>query len=523
MLYGGIAKDFRIILKPTLLWISTFVSFSLVLVATYVFIEHQRYLAAYQATQQLELKTLQQKTLLALENLKKLSQLTVTRIIDSHGDVKRIQNILSSVPRLNPNGTLPKIQKVFYNKLSPPQRVITLFGPSPLYSQSAPDVHTAEKETAITIDENVVVSKTTVFSERDTLGGVLEIQIDPMDFKVFLGNMETVTLNPPQLSKNEESNLLQKTPFAIYARPLNNFWSFVFVNQERYAFFYYFTVFGIILIVSCAYIINIRNKNTHKTKQEELEATLLKSTTEKNCLKEKLLACQQDHKSSQTSLESYINHLLGLNKRQNEQAAYIIKALSVVEQSFKNPMSSLSKKDQVELIESCLKVGESLSNNLVSKVKNVPIDLRALLEEVCALFAEKIYKLQVTINLFCSKDLNFQGDPLFTKFIVMNVIGKSIHSLSTNGKASIFVRKEASAFELEVQDNGYSHADTTEGLMERYPALFVKEDVFRFLCQNNGLKYETSRDENGLNVTKTVILSSLAETSSPNVIPLFPS
>ncbi len=105
----------------------------------------------------------------------------------------------------------------------------------------------------------------------------------------------------------------------------------------------------------------------------------------------------------------------------------------------------------------------------------------------------------------------------------MNVIGKSIHSLSTNGKASIFVRKEASAFELEVQDNGYSHADTTEGLMERYPALFVKEDVFRFLCQNNGLKYETSRDENGLNVTKTVILSSLAETSSPNVIPLFPS
>ena len=204
----GIAKDFKIILKPTLLWISAFVSFSLVPVVSYVFIEHQRYLAAYQATQQLELKTLQQKTLLALENLKKLSRLTVTRIIASHGDVKRIQNILSSVPRLNPNGTLPKIQKVFYNKLSPPQMVITLFGSFPLYSQSAPDVHVADKETIITIDENVVVSKTTVFSERDTLEGILEIQIDPIDFKIFLGNMETVTLNPPQLSKNEESNIL---------------------------------------------------------------------------------------------------------------------------------------------------------------------------------------------------------------------------------------------------------------------------------------------------------------------------
>lgn len=519
----GIAKDFKIILKPTLLWISVFVSFSLVLVVSYVLIEHQRYLAAYQATQQLELKTLQQKTLLALENLKKLSQLTVTRIIASHGDVKRIQNILSSVPRLNPNGTLPKIQKVFYNKLSPPQMVITLFGPLPLYSQSAPYVHVADKETIITIDENVVVSKTTVFSERDTLEGILEIQIDPIDFKIFLGNMETVTLNPPQLSKNEESNLLQKPPFFIYARPPNNFWSFVFVNQERYAFFYYFTTFGIILIVSCAYIINMRNKNAHKTKQEELESTLLKSTTEKNCLKEQLLASHQDYKSSQASYESYINHLLSLIKRQNGQAGYITNTLSVVEQSLKNPKSSYSKKDQVELIESCLKVGESLSSGLVSKVKNVPIDLRALLEEVQSLFAEKIYKLQVTINLVCSKNLNFQGDPLFTKFIVMNIMGKSIHSLSENGKASIIVKKEVDALELEVQDNGYPLEDTTEGLMKRYPALFVKEDVFQDLCKDNGLKYETSRAENGLNITRVVISSSLAETSFPNVIPLFPS
>lgn len=519
----GIAKDFKIILKPTLLWTSVFVSLSLVLVVSYILIEHQRYLAAYQVTQQLELKTLQQKTSLALENLKKLSQLTVTRIVASHGDVKRIQNILSSVPNLNPNDTLPKIQKVFYNKLSPPQMVITLFGPLPLYSQSAPDVNAAEKETTITIDENIVVSKTIVFSKRGTLEGVLEIQIDSLDFKVFLGNMKAVTLNPPQLSKNEENNLLQKTPFTIYAKQPDSFWSFVFVNQERYAFYYYFTIFGIILIVSCAYIINIRNKNAHKNQQEELEAALLKSTTEKNCLKEKLLASHQDYKSSQASCESYINHLLSLNKRQNEQANYIIKALSVVEQSFTNPKSSYSKKDQVELIESCLKVGESLSSGLISKVKNVPIDLRALLEEVQSLFAEKIYKLQVTINLVCSKSLNFRGDPLFTKFIVMSVMGKSIHSLSKNGKASIIAKKEAGALELEVQDNGYPLEDTTEGLMKRYPALFVKEDVFQDLCQDNGLKYETSRAENGLNITKVVIPSSLAETSSPNVIPLFPS
>lgn len=85
------------------------------------------------------------------------------------------------------------------------------------------------------------------------------------------------------------------------------------------------------------------------------------------------------------------------------------------------------------------------------------------------------------------------------------------------------MRENTRGFELEIQDNGYSLADTTEGLMERYPDLFVKEEVFQRLCQDNGLEYEASRVEGGLNAIKIVFPTPLDETSSHNVIPLFPS
>ena len=518
-----ISNDFRLILKPTLLCVAIFVSLSLMFVASYVFIEHQKYLSAYQITQQQELKALQQKTTIALENLKKLSQLTSERIAASQGDVKRIQNILSSVPRLNPSGTIPKLQKVFYSKFSSPQMVITLFGPFPLYSQTAPEVRTPEKETSITFDENAIICRTPVFNEIGNLEGTLEIQIDPSDFSSFLGSTKTETVNLSQVLKNEEGELLQKAPFPIYARQPNDLVNFIYVNQTLYAFFYYFTVIGIIFIACCAYYLNFRIKKSHKIRLEELEALLLKATTEENHLKGKLLTKQQHYKSSLIAFETYIKHLTILKKRYKEQAAYLSRSLNVVEQSLKNPKSSLSEETRAEIIDSCLKVCQSLSSGLISKTQSVPLDLRALLEEIRSLFSEKIYKSQLTLDLACISDLNFQGDPLFTKFILINVIGKSIHSLSKNGKSSIFMRENTRGFELEIQDNGYSLADTTEGLMERYPDLFVKEEVFQRLCQDNGLEYEASRVESGLNAIKIVFPTPLDQTSSHNVIPLFPS
>ncbi len=519
----GIERDFKDILKPTFLGITVFVSLSLLFMASYVLIEYQRYLLAYQATQQLELKTLQQKTKGVVETLKQLSQLTSARITVSGGDIERIQNILGSVPRLNPNHTLPEIQKVSYDKLSRPQMVVTLFGTFPLHPQQGPLNPSSEKATSITFDKDAVISKTTVFCEDNNLEGILEIQIDPSDFKASLGNMTTAAFDSPQSSHDEENQLLQNTPLSIYAKAPHEFWDFAFINQSRYVFFYLYMFACVILIVICAYYLNVRTKNVHKARRDELEANLLKVSTEEKRLKEEFLISQQDSKSHQTSCESYMEYYASLRKRQKEQADYIVRSLSVVEQSLKNPMSQLPEADRVEIIGSCLKATHLLSNGLVSKMKNESIDIRKLLEEIKLLFAEKIYKSKITIDLACLRNLNFRGDPLFIKFILINMIGKSIHGVSKNGSISITTKEKTDPLELEVRDNGYSLADTTERLMEKYSALFVTEDLFHQLCQDNGLEYTTSRAENGFNITTIMIPSTSSEALSSNVIQLFPS
>lgn len=226
----GYIRDFKGIFKPTAVWGFIFISLSVLFIGTFVFFEHQIYRSSYQKTQRIELNSLQKKTGATLRNLKELAHLTNVRIAASHGDLKRIENILNSVPSLYPGHAFPRIKGVSYEKFSYPQMIISRFGTKKLPPERIPPKNLSANDDSIVFDKDNVISKSFVFNKHNTLEGSVEIQIDLISFKAFLMDLKTLSFAPNTSAKTA----LQNDPLPVYAKDSLNFWSFLILNQSRY-------------------------------------------------------------------------------------------------------------------------------------------------------------------------------------------------------------------------------------------------------------------------------------------------
>jgi hypothetical protein len=233
-------SDFKNILKPASIGGCLVILIFFIFIVGYALLEYQRYLSRHKKTQQEELKIIQQKTGIIIGNLTALHQLTKDRVAASHGDAERIQNILSSTPRLYAPQELPKIKRLSYYKYSFPQLIITRFGSLPLDASPLPRVRASERETEITFHQNIILSKTPVLDVEGNPEGILEVLITPLDFKASLGDLRTLSFYPTSSSQEEKNYLLQKEPFALYAKWPDHFWKFAFLHKERYAVFLFY-------------------------------------------------------------------------------------------------------------------------------------------------------------------------------------------------------------------------------------------------------------------------------------------
>jgi hypothetical protein len=73
---------------------------TLIFIPSYVFFEYQKYISTYQKNQLEEVKLILHKIKAFLGKIQELGDLTSYRIIATEGDIKQIQNILISAPRL---------------------------------------------------------------------------------------------------------------------------------------------------------------------------------------------------------------------------------------------------------------------------------------------------------------------------------------------------------------------------------------------------------------------------------------
>lgn len=527
MFYGFI-KDFKVLLKSVWGKVTAFTLLSIVFMISYIFFEYKQYTSAYQVDQLEEVKSIQHKTKTLLKKVQELANLTSDRIIATEGEPKQIQSILVSAPRLYDPAEIPKIQKFSYYKLSGIPNIITRYEILPLDTRTFLVPQNTSNKPSIEFYQDHFISKIPVFKKMNTLEGILEIQIALTELKVFLGILNFVTLDSSFSSTIEKAPLLQKEPFAIYAKNPKDFWTFFSLNKARYGIF---VLYFSLCIFCCIFamtnyrrdlkiIYNERIENQN-TKIETLNSAILELRKTEGETRNNFLSSEEKRKNHNITYNSYKKVQHDLKSWQQEQGLHICKCLNILIQHHKDSNTELSLKYQLKLLRSCLNSANLLARGLISKAKNELIEVPALLEETKSLFAEKIYMSKLNVEIVCSNDFSFVGDRVFTQFILVNFLGRAIHRVPKNGTVTITSTAKEDGILFELRDKGFVLVNSTEKLIKKSFDFLIGEDDFQKICIQNGLKYQHLRDEEDFNHTTIFMPLSSEREFKNNIVNLF--
>ncbi|MBY0501719.1 MAG: hypothetical protein K2P93_06940 [Alphaproteobacteria bacterium] len=489
---------------------------ALAFVGVYVYIDYQSYLSSYKEIQQAELNAAQIKLHSNIENLKKLSILTSKRIAASHGDLKRIQNILISSYSLLPDVDYFRIEQITYNKLSKPQSRITRFGILSLKLDHTPSEAPHQNGPTVAFEEEAIICKNWIFNSEGNLEGFLEIFLDPSTFKATLPMGDSLSF-----AVSETHSLHQQGPFPIYGRTPDLFWEYFFKHRDHYAVFFLFMMLVFIAMVLTSYWLWWRVKNAYKERTQHLKSAISLSQAKLEKNKAALFTLQQQIQCQQISFQAYKKFQIGFRNHQREEAAYLLRSLDVILSFYKRAHIELPSKDLIDIVESCLKVGECLSMGAASKIKNEPIKILNILNNIQELFAERIYKSNIEVEINCSENLFYDSDSCFMELMLINVIGKPLHSVPLNGSVTIKATHQKEGLHIQVKDNGFFFDKKILNQLNQSFNFFLSQEVFSKVCQDNNLRYEHYRGKNGLNVAKILFPKPNGRSSEGNVIPFF--
>lgn len=512
----GFKPAYKKLFQPTLGVMGAFCGLSLLFVGTYLCVDYHRYCSSYQITQQFELKAAQEKINFNVENLKKLSALTAKRIAASKGDIKRIHNILVSSYSLLPDRDFLKIQKVVYEKYSFPQRLITRFGISPLKGDRALMEKFQEKGSSIFFGPETVYSRAQVYDQKSQLEGILELHVALPHFKetLKLGSTLSFVSDPAPV-------LLQKTLFPIYGRLPKPFGGYFVENVGHFSLFFLFVVLSALFIVVSTFYSRFRIKQGVQEEMDSLKDELSELRTENYQANETLLASQKQTVTHQESCQSYKEFQATFQNRQKEQLHRILRSIDVVMGSLQNPKRALPPQELVDILKSCFPVVERTVNGTLFIETHEPVNILKTLDNIRALFTEKMYKSDLTLEVDCPSNLAYWGDPLGVELVLLNLIGKSLHRAPKNGKVDIKAACHKEGFSIDVKGNGFPLSEKSQRQIQQAFDFFMSDGSFHQLCRENGLFYEYVEEKDGSHKASIFFAKRRTDSSESNVISLF--
>lgn len=523
--------------SPKIVGAFVFTTFSIAFVMSYIGVAYLQYLKTYKILQIQEIEAINQKAESTFKNLKQLLQLTGSRI-DAVSQKYSIENsntireILNSLPYLQPPTTRLPLQKIAFYKLSEPQMIITRLGILPFVINQVPlEEMLSQNRNSVFILTNkpmmtaqLITGRMNVMNSRDTLEGIVEIQIDLSEFIKFLGIYETIELNQPLSLASSHASLkpLSPIPLPIYSKLPDSFWVYTLTHQPHYSVFTVYALFSLILIGFCLRYTNRYFQRHYRHKIETLENNLLTIRKAEIILRTELGKSQKDNEFHQVSCQVQKTLQNNLRDKQKVQAQHIIGFLDDM-QFFKPSLASLIGEERIINMDLCLNQSLALSKGLWHPTNLDDIDLKEIFDKFLLLFAEKIHQSNITFEMPTSLNTPLlKGDPLLMELLIANVVGKSIYRVPDNGTVSISLKIAKDFLHLEIQDSGYERISLAESLIQKSCDFFIEEEVFQNLCRENGLYTKYSKASNGCNVAHMIIpLPSKEEVSKYNVVQLF--
>lgn len=525
--------------SPPIIGAFIFTLFSSTFIVAYVVLTHQHYLKTYNTLQEQEIKTFNQKLEAAFSHLEKLLHLADSQIAivmggtgatlpqPSKKTAQRIQNILSSLPYLQLSNISPSLQRIAFYKLSSPQMIVTRFGVLPFVATKVPfeKIMSQSRDPLFVFEDKALIARMTVMKPGNILEGVIEIQVDLADFKRLLGNYETIRVDMALASnENAKDGLQHSKPQALFLLSKNrpdSLWVYASTHRFYYLIFLVYVGFALTLMGGW-------NKYTQKHDRQKiaiLANQLFTAKETEETLTADLEKHQKDLEIREMSLQAQKTFQGGLQERQKKQAKYIAEFLEEIRSIYSHmPLTHLNQGESDQIIDLCLKKATALSKGLWTPQYQETIDLTRILKNLYLLFGQKIHRSHIHLNIHLLLKLpSFRGDPLFIEMLLMNVVGKAIYRVPEKGIVSLSLKEALGFLHLKIQDNGYGKMALVEDLIRQSFELFIDEEVFQSLCQENGVHTKYVKAVDGFNVTHMVIpfSSPQIEESDSNVVQLF--
>jgi signal transduction histidine kinase len=315
--------------------------------------------------------------------------------------------------------------------------------------------------------------------------------------------------------------LLQKAPLPIYGKLSLSFWGYYVQNVAHYMIFFLFGGVTVVFVALSNVYSRVRIRQEVGQEIESLKEGVAHWQMESHKANDALVTNQKRAETHQTTCQSHTQFRSSFYQHQRERLNHVLRSIDVVMRSLQNPNGSLPGQELVDILKSCLNVVESIVGGSLTVSRHVPVRLLKTLSNVRVLFTEKMYTSELTMEMHCSEDLTYCGDPVMVEFLLLNLVGKSLYLAPKKGKVDIKVTEQKEGLHIHVRNKGFSMNEQMQKQIMQAFDFFMTEEHFHQLCQENGFHYECTKDKEGLNITTLFFPNVEVEPLGNNVVPLF--
>jgi len=461
-------------MRDNFTWIFYLIGLLFALYYLYLNLRYNYYTEDYRNAQQQEIKKINDKTTETIQSLRALANILGKTILSTPEDYRKIQRALATGLSVSQGyDKTPTIHHLSYYKLSASKAIITPSAVVPLYSLPVAFHKPLKDLESLTIKDNELVGMVPVFDSNKNLKGVLEIKVPSVDIQKFLGVDNLTTLIFPQMFDGHGKKMVQSDPLDFSLKNPLSYVEYIMSYALHFWILVYAAVIGSIVLFFGGIFVK---KHTGLAFGDQI-----------GHLNKKL-----DSLSSHSSSLEQRTMLQGdIIQRSRQLGGALHKSAKAVEVSDEGMGPFLSYDEKKTLIKATAALAEDLSTGLWQAPQKETISVEALLKHIKIYFTDQIQKLNLKYTFTCPQGLKFEGDPLFTKIVLANIIGIPLCSMPKEGKISIVVTQENGFVYIEIKGKQYALSAEAKKYLKFPPELLIENNKLREICLQHGIGYQS--------------------------------
>lgn len=312
---------------------------------------------------------------------------------------------------------------------------------------------------------------------------ILEIRLNLSDIQGYLAPSPQLSLPSHLFDKNHQPIVTKEEGPTLREYSIEHW--------RQYSSFFLLTFVSILGIGVMCIVIWFHTRRTFQDRLTTLDIELSKALQANEELTKQVAVNQQKIRRLTTAQDITSKIQIEIRDRQQDNAQYIARSLDILEQSLMSPTPIISDDDMIEIVTRCHKRAEALSLGSWSQKAPEEIMISSLIKRSLELYGNQISEKDIQIDLDISEEeQNFSGDSLLLEVVITNFIGRTLYGMPPQGYLALRLLDTGNSITLEMEDSSFLGGDRLQSIVKSFSSLFMVEEKFRNVCQENGIEYK---------------------------------